>query len=250
METRRAQGRCHIPAPRARHEPDQTRIPASAHRRQRRRFGAQHARAELHRLKAGGKSLLLFCCRPTAFGADHKRNVARRGGRFLQALRMVQAQQQPRIGRRQIRQRFAVALQRPHLRHHVAPALLAGRHHDFLPARHPFVGTLAGQPHNAALAQHRPNFGHAQFHAFLQGEIHALAAGHRLYQRDAQRRFIGRCRFIQHQSRRAPLFQRREPGGISAAVAVEQSDFFARLHPQHMQMAQHIIGQFKHKAGA
>ena len=31
---------------------------------------------------------------------------------------------------------------------------------------------------------------------------------------------------------------------------VEQGDFFARLHPQHMQMTQHIIGQFKHKAGA
>ena len=69
----------------------------------------------------------------------------------------------------------------------VAAALFAGGDHDFLPAFYPFLRALAAEFDDAAAAGYRKNIGNTQLYTFLQGEIHALAAGYGLNQLNGER---------------------------------------------------------------
>ena len=192
--------------------------------------------------KTGGKGGLLLLMRPAALGAGHQDDALRRRD-ASQALAVVQAHQELRVGIGQRGQCLRVGQQRAHFGHDAAAALLAGGHHDFLPAGNALLRPFALRPCHRTAADNGDNGRHAQLHAFLQGEIHALARRHGLHQRNRQRRLVFRRPVVQNFRHGGTLVQPRKHGGILAAVAVEQRDFFARAAAQNVQMAHHIVGQ-------
>jgi hypothetical protein len=71
----------------------------------------------------------------------------------------------------------------------VAPGLLAGGDGDVAPVLDATFGALAGKPDHAALCRYRLDADDAQFDGLLHHQIHLVAGGQRLHQRQHQRGF-------------------------------------------------------------
>ena len=115
-----------------------------------------------------------------------------------------------------------------------AAGLFAGVDDDLLPVLHPAGLLLFVEFDHAALGEDGGDAGDAQFGGFLQGEVHALAAG------DADQQVDGEFRlgFFEHQFAQvgggALLAELSEGGGVLLAV-VEEVDVVAGLQAQDVE---------------
>ena len=83
----------------------------------------------------------------------------------------------------------------------------------------------------------------AEFDAFLQGEIHAIARGDGLYQCDVEWGLVVDCVFVQDLGFGAAFFQKGQPCGMCLAFAVEESDVFVGADAQDVEVADDVVGQ-------
>jgi len=116
---------------------------------------------------------------------DHQMHLSRGPGLFNQRSlaawrqdQLVRLTRAIKVGRKR--------LQRAHLRHGVAPTLLAGGNRNLLPVCPPLVGTFAREAQHRALDLYRYHRGHAEFHRLLHDPVHLVTAGERLHQHHLQ----------------------------------------------------------------
>ena len=111
----------------------------------------------------------------------------------------------------------------------------------------PAIGALGPELHHAARGHYRHDALHTEFRRLLHDEIHALAAGDALQQRDGERRlaFDGPMFADLREYTRAPgVLQLR---GVLAAPAIEQHHLGAIAQPQYLTDVPDHLGRQLHE---
>ena len=156
-------------------------LPTRLHRGQRRQcggFGAQHARPQAYRGKTAARGGFDFAWGKTAFRADQQGDGRRLGAAVRAGWLARPGASVRRTPRRcRLAQPVVQGQDGRDFGHAVAAALFAGGNDDLLPVPHALFRPFPAQLDDAAFAGQRLDGGDAEFHGFLQGEIHFVAAG-------------------------------------------------------------------------
>jgi hypothetical protein len=122
-----------------------------------------------------------------------------------------------------LRERLGKGLQREHVRHPVATALLAGGNGNLLPVLDPTLCPIAGQFHDGAPAGHRLHPGRTELHGLLHDPVHLVGCGETLHQGDLQGRLaLRRAAFAQHCAQVAPAALEHGLDFDTAAIEQDQ----------------------------
>ena len=127
------------------------------------------------------------------------------------------------------------------------PALFAGANDDGVPMRLFLDGLLLIEPHHAARGQHRRNRSCPEFSRFLQGPVHAFAAGDALHKGDSHRRFASARRRIAQLYRHLVAVDRDDFRRMVNAAAVEHDERRAGTHAQHARDVVRACGRQRHR---
>ncbi len=173
----------------------------------------------------------------------HKDDCAGRVADVAEFAGAVDAHNQPGAFRRHFVECFTVADDGQYGGNGVPAALFARGDDDFLPACEAFGGAFSVEADDAAFADDGLYGGYAEFDAFLQGEIHAIAGGNGLDERDVERGLVVGCVFVQDFGFGAVFFQNGQPCGMCLAFAVEEGDVFVGADAQDVEVADDVVGQ-------
>jgi hypothetical protein len=111
-------------------------------------------------------------------------------------------------------------------------------------------GRVALEPHHAARRLHRHDARDAELGRLLHHEVHALAAGDALHQRDRERRFRTRGREARDLDLDAAAPQLQHAPRVVVAVAVEERHRVAGAQPQDApDVVGGAAGERRHAAG-
>ena len=196
-------------------------------------FGTQDARAEGDRLPAGSGCLRDFRVGQAGFGADEQRDTLLSRDRGEAAGRRRRKHQLQAVAFGPLGQGFGKGQGRRDCRAYEPTALFGGGFGHRLPMRLFFFQPAAFELDLAAFGEHRLDAGHAQFDGLGQGEVHAVATGDGLVERDRQRRFALRAVLRGNGQRHALAIGMVDMRGVLVAVAVEQRDRRLGAKPEH-----------------